>query len=95
MEGLSFRNFTETFSKISKASDSLLNNILSEAHDLDLIIVKGGEPTRDPNCLNFLEKVGASSKQNNSLNVFIQTNGTLAPSELGPPLDKAQSKCGF
>lgn len=77
-QGLEFRDFTAPFEKPARVSRELLAEILDHADQLDLIIVKGGEPTLEPLCLEFLQKLAGRAK---APNVFIQSNGTRPPSE--------------
>lgn len=79
--GLEFRNFTQPFQKISRLSPEMLDYIDTQIDKIDLVIIKGGEPTREPLCLDFLKRISQSQQQSPSknLNIFIQSNGTHAP----------------
>lgn len=79
-KGLSFRDFTKPFQRVSRISPELIEEILARAEEFDNIIIKGGEPTRDPACLNFLRKL-AERRKRPGLSLFIQTNGTRHPKE--------------
>jgi organic radical activating enzyme len=75
--GLEFRNFTKIFSQTARISKDLVQEILDRADSLDLILIKGGEPTADPMCIYFLKQL--AEKKLSRTSVFIQTNGTIAP----------------
>ena len=91
-EGLSFR--TRPYRRITKISPQLLEEILEHSADLDLIIVKGGEPTRDPLCLEFLVELQRRRRDAGPI-VFIQTNGTRPPDEWLPQLKNLRLEIGF
>lgn len=93
--GLEFRNFTKPFRKVAQVSKTLLAEVLAHVEDFDLIIVKGGEPSREPLCLDFLEAVGVKTKGSEKLNVFLQSNGTRPPKEWLPRLQHLNLEIGF
>lgn len=94
-QGLQFREFTKPFQKIARASPNLLEEVLTQSDNLDLIIVKGGEPTREPLALDFLEKISERSKNKKSPYVFIQSNGTRPPKEWIYRLKNLKLEIGF
>jgi MoaA/NifB/PqqE/SkfB family radical SAM enzyme len=94
-EGLEFRNFTGPAQQLRRISPELLGEILGHVQDFDLIIIKGGEPTREPSCLNFLKQLNQSARKKMNLSVFLQSNGTRAPEEWLPGLENLNFEMGF
>jgi pyruvate-formate lyase-activating enzyme len=92
--GLSFREFTRPYQSINRMSQEMMEEILSHASEFDLVIIKGGEPTIEPLCLEFLQKLGKLNLPNDPL-VFIQTNGTRDPSEWLPYTKGLKLEVGF
>ncbi len=92
--GLAFRDFTRSFQKIRRISKVEVDRLLEQAHEIDLLIIKGGEPTRDPQCLEFLERL-TMLRPENLPNIFLQTNGTRPPQEWLPQLQGFQLEVGF
>jgi sulfatase maturation enzyme AslB (radical SAM superfamily) len=92
-EGLEFRDFTLPFQKISRISEETLDYVLGQIENMDLIIIKGGEPTREPLCLDFLHKVAEKKKTKTS--VFIQSNGTQPPEKWLTGLDNLEFEMGI
>jgi hypothetical protein len=93
-QGLEFREFTTPFHRVARVSPALLEEVFAHVDDLDLIIIKGGEPTREPLCLNFLaELVKRRSKPGPF--VFLQSNGTRHPKEWLKGLDSLRLEVGF
>jgi MoaA/NifB/PqqE/SkfB family radical SAM enzyme len=93
--GIQFRDFTTPFQKIHKINKELLDEIVEHLEDIDLIIIKGGEPTREPVCLEFLKKVASSTKKKSNLSVFLQSNGTRDPKEWMVGLEDLNFEVGF
>lgn len=91
-DGLEFRGFTKPYRSIARVSQETLADVLEHVDDFDLIIVKGGEPTREPLCLDFLETVGERTQKTA---VFLQSNGTRNPDEWLPRLKKLNLEVGF
>jgi MoaA/NifB/PqqE/SkfB family radical SAM enzyme len=94
-QGLAYRDFTQPFHQVRKISQELLHEILDHIEDFDLIIMKGGEPSREPLCLDFLKKVASSPKKKNNLFVFLQSNGTRDPKEWLKGLEGLNFEVGF
>lgn len=92
--GLNFREFTEPYQTVNRISPETMNEILTHASEFDLVIIKGGEPTIEPLCLEFLQKLGKLRKENGPL-VFIQTNGTRNPNEWLPYTKGLKLEVGF
>lgn len=86
--GLEFRNFTGSYKAIQRFSKDKMEQLLAKSQELDLVIIKGGEPTRDPLCLEFLNHLSNISFQQTPI-VFLQTNGTRHPKEWLPSTQKA------
>ena len=80
-EGLTFRNaiHAQAWSINKELLDSIVDN---HSQDLKQILIKGGEPFIDPACLYFLKKLSDCKKKNDSLIVYIQTNGTFLNSKI-------------
>lgn len=93
-QGLEFRSGMKPFRHVRKLSDSFLEEILERSDELDLIIVKGGEPTYDPRCLAFLQKIARKRKENPPW-VFIQSNGTRPVNEWLPSLEGLDLEIGI
>ena len=53
-KGLNFREFTRPYQKINRMTKTLMEEILEHSSEFDLVIIKGGEPTVEPLCLEFL-----------------------------------------
>lgn len=92
--GLSFREFTRPYQTVNRMSQETMDEVLSHASEFDLVIIKGGEPTIEPQCLEFLQKLGKLRRENSPL-VFIQTNGTRDPSEWLPYTEGLKLEVGF
>lgn len=92
--GLEFREFTRKFQSVRRVSPELLDSLLQRAHEIDLLIIKGGEPTRDPLCMDFLTRL-ARLRPENAPSIFLQTNGTRPPAEWLPSLAGLQLEIGF
>lgn len=93
-KGLIFREFTKPFHRVSRISPELIEEILAHAEEFDNLIIKGGEPTRDPACLEFLRRL-AERRARPDLAVFIQTNGTRHPREWALGLEKLKLEVGI
>jgi hypothetical protein len=93
--GLKFREFTSPYRRVARVSPALLEEILESSGSLDLVIVKGGEPTRDPRCLDFLERLAHFPGRNQELTVFMQTNGTRNSEEWLPKLAGLRVEVGI
>jgi sulfatase maturation enzyme AslB (radical SAM superfamily) len=93
-QGFSFREFTRPFHKVNRISESVMDEVLEHVYEYDLIIIKGGEPTIEPLCLEFLKRVG-SLRPKDGPYVFIQTNGTRNPAEWLPSLQGLKAEIGF
>jgi sulfatase maturation enzyme AslB (radical SAM superfamily) len=85
--GLEFRNFTQSYGKIQRFSEQRMTEILSKSQELDMIIIKGGEPTREPLCLRFLSQLSEQPREIQPI-VFLQTNGTRHPKEWLPAIGR-------
>lgn len=72
--------------------DELLRDFLP---GLRTILIKGGEPLVDPECLRFLKGLAASTRRREDLSVFIQTNGTRMTSEIAAMLAELRAEVGF
>ena len=94
-QGLEFRAFTQPYRRVARVSRELLDEVLLHVDDLDLIIVKGGEPTREPLALDFLETVSERSAGKRGPSVFIQSNGTRPPKEWIYRLKNLNLEVGF
>ena len=92
--GLNFRDFTRPFQTVNRMTPQMMEEILSHASEFDLVIIKGGEPTIEPLCLEFLQKLGKLRPENGPL-VFIQTNGTRDPAEWLPYTEGLKLEVGF
>lgn len=92
--GLSFRDFTRPYQTVNRMSQETMEQILTHASEFDLVIIKGGEPTIESLCLEFLQKLGNLRLENSPL-VFIQTNGTRDPSEWLPYTEGLKLEVGF
>ena len=78
-QGLTFRKSTNK--KVWKIKKPFIDSLIdSNIKDLRLILIKGGEPLIEPNCLYFLRKL--SEKRKKGLTVYIQTNGTVMDSKV-------------
>lgn len=75
-EGLYFREFVRGFHTPAKIQPELVADILARADDIDLILIKGGEPTKERLCLDFLREL---AKREKKPTVFVQSNGTTDP----------------
>lgn len=93
-EGLEFRDFTKPYHTVKRISTEVMEEVLSHALEFDLVIIKGGEPTIEPLCLEFLKKLGELRPEHGPL-VFIQTNGTREPSEWLPFTKGLKLEVGF
>jgi sulfatase maturation enzyme AslB (radical SAM superfamily) len=93
-KGLGFRDFTGPFHRVARVSPELLEEVFEHVDDLDLIIIKGGEPTREPICLNFLQELVKRRSRPGPF-VFLQSNGTRHPSEWLKGLDSLQLEIGI
>jgi organic radical activating enzyme len=93
-EGLNFRAFTRPYRQLSVVSNEVLAEILDHVDSLDLVIIKGGEPTIQKRCLDFLQALNSRRKRS-GLHVFVQSNGTRDPREWVPQLDKLRLEVGF
>ncbi len=94
-EGLEFRNFTGPAQQLKRITPELLEEIYQQVQDLDLIIIKGGEPTREPSCLNFLQRLNQSTQKKKNLAIFLQSNGTRAPEDWLEGLENLNFEMGF
>lgn len=92
--GLDFREFTKPYHTVKRISDAVMDEVLEHAMEFDLVIIKGGEPTIEPLCLEFLQKLGKLRPANGPL-VFIQTNGTRDPAEWLPYTEGLKLEVGF
>lgn len=92
--GLNFRDFTRPYQEVNRMSQETMEQILTHASEFDLVIIKGGEPTIEPLCLEFLQKLGNLRLENSPL-VFIQTNGTRDPAEWLPYTEGLKLEVGF
>lgn len=93
-QGLSFREFTRPFQKVNRITKPVMDEVLKHVYEYDLIIIKGGEPTIEPLCLEFLKQIGQLRPKEGPY-VFIQTNGTRNPSEWLPSLQGLKAEIGF
>lgn len=94
-EGLEFRSFTSSYQTVQKVSKTYLEKVLSRAQEVDLMIIKGGEPTRDMLCLEFLQEFSRRRRGTPAPSIFIQTNGTRDPAEWLPFLGDLPVEIGF
>lgn len=94
-EGLQYRNFTGPYQSLKRMTPEMMDEIFEHVENFDLIIIKGGEPTREPACLEFLRRLNASNKKKKNLAVFLQSNGTRAPEEWMQNLDTLNFEMGF
>lgn len=92
--GLNFRDFTRPYQTVNRLSKMRMEEILEHAAEFDLVIIKGGEPTIEPLCLEFLQRLGKLRPENGPL-VFIQTNGTRNPLEWLPYTEGLKLEIGF
>lgn len=92
--GLGFREFTKPYHAARRISDAVMDEVLEHAMEFDLVIIKGGEPTLEPLCLEFLQKLGKLRPIDGPL-VFIQTNGTRDPAEWLPYTQGLKLEVGF
>lgn len=92
-EGLSFRKFTEPFHQAKRLSEEIIHQIADQISDTELIIVKGGEPTREPLLFKFLDLIKTKNRHPGLL-LFIQTNGTRHFSEWESSVDGFQFEIG-
>lgn len=94
-EGLQYRNFTGPFQSLKRMTPQMMEEIFDHVENFDLIIIKGGEPTREPTCLEFLKRLNGSSKRKKNLAVFLQSNGTRAPEDWMKDLESLNFEMGF
>lgn len=92
-EGLEFRNFTSAYPKKASLSDDLFAQVMSQLENIDVIIIKGGEPTLEPRCLEFLKAFAQMKRTGTS--VFIQSNGTTRPEKWLEGLDDLELEVGI
>lgn len=93
-QGLEFRAFTRAFDQPKRAPAAVIDSIFHQADELDLIVIKGGEPTRDPHCLAFLRRLAARPHPKKQPWVVIQSNGTRAPAEWTIGLENLEMEVG-
>ena len=77
--GLEFRGFTAPFDAPKRLSGTLLEQVFEASRDVDLVIIKGGEPTLEPLFFEFMERLKERGGTR-APSVFLQTNGTRRPS---------------
>lgn len=92
--GFEFRGFTQRYSGLKRLTEEQVAELLFKCQDVDLLIVKGGEPTREPLCLSFLSGL-AKLRAENLPSVFLQTNGTRHPREWLPQIGGLSLEVGF
>lgn len=80
-KGLTFRKVKQD--KVLKIQKHFIDSIINTyIKDLRFILIKGGEPLIEPNCLYFLEKLSQCKKKKDNLTTYIQTNGTIMDSKI-------------
>lgn len=92
-EGLEFRDFTQAYTQKASLSDELLSQVMDQLSNIDVVIIKGGEPTLEPRCLEFLQALARLKRGGTS--VFIQSNGTTRPSKWLAGLDDLELEVGI
>jgi sulfatase maturation enzyme AslB (radical SAM superfamily) len=93
-QGLEFRNFTSKYQKVSRLDSDTLDLVYAQIHEAELIIVKGGEPTREPLLFDFLKNIKEKNLRKD-LRLFIQTNGTRDFDEWKEHLSGFDLEIGF
>jgi MoaA/NifB/PqqE/SkfB family radical SAM enzyme len=94
-EGLNYQGPLEGM-ELRKLPQERIDEILKDhLSSLQTIVIKGGEPLADPQCVEFLAKVAASEHRRADLSLFIQTNGTLMKPETAEILGRLNASVGF
>lgn len=95
-EGLFFRTFREGPFEPNRLSDERIDELVERfVPQLRTIIIKGGEPFMETQCLSFLKKLSRSTARRKDLVVNIQTNATRVNDEILEAVDGLNLEIGI